>query len=100
MVHIFLPGPPSACKEVHWAFVGGIGRGPHTAGALREPSGSDKLSGFTGLLREEASLVVSDSFPHTGSGSFLGRKALVQFPAAFLTSPHFCAVHFSFDHSQ
>ena len=49
MVHVFLPGPPSAFKEVHRASVCGIGRGSHTVGALREPSGSDKLSGLPGL---------------------------------------------------
>ena len=37
--------------------------------------------------------------PHMGtcSGSFLGRKTLVQTPYVFLTSPQFCAVHFSFE---
>ena len=35
--------------------------------------------------------------PHTGSGSFLGRKTLVQIPDIFLTSPQFCAVQFSFE---
>ena len=33
---ILLPHPPSAGKEVQEATVGGLGRGPYTAGALRE----------------------------------------------------------------
>ena len=33
---ILLPHPPSAGKEVQGAAVGGLGRGPYTAGALRE----------------------------------------------------------------
>ena len=35
VVHTCLPGPPSARKEAYGATVGGLGRGPYTAGALR-----------------------------------------------------------------
>ena len=35
--------------------------------------------------------------PHTGSGSLLVRKVLVQTPNAFLNSSQFCAVQFSFE---
>ena len=35
--------------------------------------------------------------PHMGSGSLLVRKVLVQTANAFLNSPQFCAVQFSFE---
>ena len=55
------------------------------AGAVRETSGA-------WLPWRSA----SDGFPNMGSGSYLDRKVLVQFPDAFLDSPHFCAVQFHF----
>ena len=84
VVHTYLPCPSSARKEVYGATVGGLGRGPYTAGALR------------GNIRELRS-ARSDGSPHMGSGSLLVRKVLVQTPNAFLNSPQFCAVQFSFE---